>query len=88
VTVQASGALVGREDRKRDMAAPMFAGPALGEPDQGAADAFAVVFGRDDQVRDVAIQCAGEEIFLRLQMQEPQPFAIFVLGDEQMRGRR
>ena len=79
-------AFVAREDGESDVTATMLPGPLLGKSDQRAADSLAVMRGRNDEVGDVAIQGAGEEILLRLQVQEPESFAVFVFGDEQVRG--
>jgi len=81
-------AFVAREDGESDVTATMLPGPLLGKSDQRAADSLAVMRGRNDEVGDVAIQGAGEEILLCLQMHESESFAVFVFGDEQVRGRR
>jgi len=84
--VQIPGRFVARKDRERHVTATMFPGPLLGICDQRAAHTLTAMCRRDDEVGDVAIQGAGEEILLRLQVQEPESFAVFVFGDEQVRG--
>jgi len=56
--------------------------------EHGAADAMAVEIRCDHEVADMAVQRAGEEILVRLQMQESTAFAIFVVRDKQVRAGR
>jgi len=88
MAIKPPSTLIGGEHGQRDMAAAMLPGPALGIGYQRTAHAFAIVFVCDDQIGNMAVEHAGKEILLRLQVQEPEALAVVILRHEQMRGSR
>ena len=83
--IQLPRTAVARKYRQSDVAAAVFPRPALGESKQRAADAFAVVTGSDDEVGDMAVHRAGEEVLMRLQVQESEPLCVFAFRHVKVR---
>jgi hypothetical protein len=84
VLVQRARAFVAGKYRQRHQLTMMFARPVLGMHQQRLAHAIAFVLRQHRQIGDMAVAASGEEIRGALQMDEAHPFAIRVLGHEQV----